>query len=138
MAYGVGAANSKEPKYRYRKQYDDDKETRIENPDPSGEQNTLFKMASKRAFIDGVLKATGASRMFEADDLLPPEKASTKQKNYIRMLLKGKDAAAAFQEILGLKLELDDLTRGQATVVIEELKKHPEQDSRPPHLLQAE
>lgn len=44
------------------------------------------------------------------------------------MLLRGKDAAAAFQEILGLKLELDDLTRGQATAVIEELKKQPEAD----------
>lgn len=48
IAYGIGTANSYEKKYRYRK----DKKTgaQYENPDPADSQNTLVKMANKRAF----------------------------------------------------------------------------------------
>lgn len=48
VATGIGSANSKEPKYRYRRSKDDDS-IKVENPDPAGEQNTLVKMAAKRA-----------------------------------------------------------------------------------------
>lgn len=133
VAYGIGAANSKEPKYRYRKERSGTEVLKVENPDPAGEQNTLVKMAAKRAFIDGVLKATGASRMFtqDAEDMLnlPPEKASTKQLDYIRTLVpKGsteEQISEKVQEILGLDepVALGDLTRDQASQVIEALKQ---------------
>ena len=76
VSYGTGAANSREVKYRYRIQKDTDgnpikdKEgniIKLENPDPADQMNTLIKMASKRAFVDATLKATGASRMFTQD-----------------------------------------------------------------------
>ncbi|HHW39923.1 MAG TPA: hypothetical protein GXX19_01995 [Syntrophomonadaceae bacterium] len=127
LCYGIGAANSKEPKYRYRKSKEDDG-VKFENPDPAGEQNTLVKMAMKRAFVDGVLKATGASRMFTQDveDFMPPELASTKQKNYIRMLFKGvteEDMLAEISEIIGHDLaNLDELLREEASKVIEAKK----------------
>ncbi len=129
VAYGVGSANSKEPKYRYRKSKDDP-EIRIENPDPAGDQNTLVKMAAKRALIDGVLKATGASRKFTQDveDLMPAELASSKQKNYIRMLFKGvteEDMLAEISEIIGHELaSLDELLREEASKVIEAKKSN--------------
>lgn len=128
VSYGVGSANSKEPKYRYRKSKDDP-ELKVENPDPAGEQNTLVKMAAKRALIDGVLKATGASRKFtqDAEDLMPPEKASSKQLNYIRTLFKGKQEAEMLAEIgsiLDREIEkLDDLTREEASKIIEAKKE---------------
>lgn len=127
IAYGVGAANSKEPKYRYRKSKDDP-EMKVENPDPAGDQNTLVKMAAKRALVDGVLKATGASRKFtqDAEDLMPPEKASSKQINYIRTFFKGKQEAEIFAEIgtiLGREVTEWDLTREEASKVIEAKKE---------------
>ncbi|MGB9885848.1 MAG: hypothetical protein ACPLRW_02510 [Moorellales bacterium] len=126
VAYGVGSANSKEPKYRYRKSKDDP-EIKIENPDPAGDQNTLVKMAAKRALIDGVLKATGASRKFtqDAEDLMPPEKASTKQINFIKSLFKGKEEMQIFAEMSDIldRPVLDwDLTREEASKVIEAKK----------------
>ncbi len=139
VAYGIGAANSKEPKYRYRKSQDKEgAEIRVENPDPGGEQNTLVKMAAKRALTDGVLKATGASRMFTQDveDYLMPEGASTKQKNYIRMLLKGKEEAPTLRQVLGLEegddIGVDTLTREQASQVIEALKGQPARAGKAP------
>lgn len=124
VAYGIGAANSKEPKYRYRKEKSGDEEIRVENPDPGGQQNTLVKMAAKRALVDGVLKATGASRMFTQDveDFMVPEKASSKQLNYIKMLFKGmaeNDILSAIGQILGRELTGWDLTRDEASRVIE-------------------
>lgn len=128
VSYGVGSANSKEPKYRYRKETVNDEEIRVENPDPAGQQNTLVKMASKRAFIDGVLKATGASRMFTQDveDFMMPEKASSKQINYIKTLFKGKseaDMVAEIQNIIGHDISsLSDVARDEASKVIEAKK----------------
>lgn len=124
IAYGIGAANSREPKYRYRNIEEDGVKTKIENPDPAGQQNTLVKMAAKRAFIDGVLKATGASRMFTQDveDFMLPEKASSKQINYIKSLLKNDNPLAVISQMLGRDATWDDITREEAATVIEQLK----------------
>ena len=84
---GLGACNSKEKKYRTRSVYankatDDEraigkKETRknddgtyevfIVPQDPWDVQNTVYKMACKRAFIAAILNATAASDIFTQD-----------------------------------------------------------------------
>lgn len=129
VAYGIGAANSKEPKYRYRRSKDDP-EIRVENPDPAAEQNTLVKMAAKRSLVDGVLKATGASRMFTQDveDYMLPEKASSKQVNYIKSLYRGmkdEEILADVGQILGREVKAWDITREEASQVIEARKAQP-------------
>lgn len=128
MAYGIGAANSKEPKYRYRNAENDGEKIKVENPDPAGQQNTLVKMAAKRAFIDGVLKATGASRMFTQDmeDFVVPEKASSNQIGFIKHLLEGmtnEEMLKKLGEMLGRDVRWDSLTREEASKVIDELKQ---------------
>lgn len=47
---------------------------KIDNPDPFDLGNTLLKMAEKRSFVDGVLRATGTSGLFtqDLDDEPPP------------------------------------------------------------------
>lgn len=92
IAEGIGAANSYEARYRYRwvdappeqqKQWASLKhlphyrnrqingkwvlQQRVSNPDIYDLQNTLVKMAKKRAYVDAVLNATGASRLFTQD-----------------------------------------------------------------------
>lgn len=42
-------------------------EGRTENPDPADQYNTVLKMAKKRAFVDAILTATGASDIFTQD-----------------------------------------------------------------------
>jgi hypothetical protein len=82
---GMGSCNNYEPKYRYRWLWsnevpaDTDKakmitrkkgnnpQYRIENPDPMELDNTILKMAMKRAHIAATLNATGASRIFTQD-----------------------------------------------------------------------
>lgn len=135
IAYGIGAANSKEPKYRYRNIEEDGERIKIENPDPAGQQNTLLKMAAKRAFIDGVLKATGASRMFTQDmeDFVIPEKASSRQVGYIKHLFNGvtnDEMLQKMSEILGREVTWDDLTREEATKVIDDLKQSKNQSTQ--------
>lgn len=135
IAYGIGAANSKEPKYRYRNIEEDGERIKIENPDPAGQQNTLLKMAAKRAFIDGVLKATGASRMFTQDmeDFVIPEKASSRQVGYIKHLFNGvtnDEMLQKMSEILGREVTWDDLTRKEATKVIDDLKQSKNQSTQ--------
>ena len=132
VSVGIGSANSYEVKYKYR--YVDSEEgekVRVINPDPADQQNTLVKMAAKRAYIDGVLKATGASRMFTQDieDMtwLMPEKASNKQLNYIKMLY-GKDEENKMLEsistIINRRIEsLNEIYREEASKIIEEKKK---------------
>lgn len=46
---------------------------KMENPDIADVYNTVLKMAKKRAFVDGILSATGASDIFTQDieDLAP-------------------------------------------------------------------
>jgi hypothetical protein len=127
-AYGMGSANSQEVKYKYRyeKREGQSEKERILNPEPADAQNTLVKMASKRAFIDGVLKATGASRMFTQDveDMpwLSEEKASNKQLDYIRSLFKGKNDADILSEINGILgksySDMKDITRTDGSSII--------------------
>ena len=59
VAVGWGVCTNWERKYRYRR----DKE----NPDPWDQANTIAKMAEKRAFVDGVLRATASSALFTQD-----------------------------------------------------------------------
>jgi predicted RNA-binding Zn-ribbon protein involved in translation (DUF1610 family) len=132
VSTGIGSANSYEVKYKYR--YVDSEEgekVRVINPDPADQQNTLVKMAAKRAYIDGVLKATGASRMFTQDieDMtwLTPEKASSKQINYIRMLygkVEESEMLESISNVIDRKVEsLDEIYREEASKIIEERKK---------------
>ena len=117
---GVGSANSREVKYRwrndvvyeptgrevpkdfwdkgrdisliggkgftYKKNEDDGKwyiwkrtgsDTKVENPDPWDLQNTLIKMAEKRAKVDAALNFSACSEMFTQDieDMAEPPKA---------------------------------------------------------------
>ncbi|NLC67286.1 MAG: hypothetical protein GX754_00545 [Clostridiaceae bacterium] len=133
VSTGIGSANSYEVKYKYR-YVDSEKGERVRvlNPDPADQQNTLVKMAAKRAYIDGVLKATGASRMFTQDveDMawLAPEKASIKQINYIRMLYRNVEENKMLESISGItgrKVEsLDEIYREEASKIIEERKKY--------------
>lgn len=130
VATGIGSANSQEVKYKYRNVDQDGEKVKVLNPEPADQQNTLIKMAAKRAYIDGVLKATGASRMFTQDveDMpwLEPEKASKKQINYIKSLIKGEKEEEVFKkigEILNRDIRnWDDITREEATNVIDTLK----------------
>ncbi len=104
MAEGVGNANSLESKWRYRwvwatdlpKDFDKTKayetygatrktkqggtQYRIENENPQDQANTILKIAKKRAFVDAILTATGASRIFTQDveDMdIPPAEGGT-------------------------------------------------------------
>lgn len=63
IAEGIGSANSRETKHRYRKEGGQ----RVENVEIWDLQNTLVKMAKKRALVDASLNATGASRLFTQD-----------------------------------------------------------------------
>lgn len=92
VAEGIGSANSYESRYRYRwveappeeqQRWQELKDLpnyrsrkinnrwvlqrRVENPDIYDLQNTLVKMAKKRAYVDATLNATGASRLFTQD-----------------------------------------------------------------------
>ncbi len=91
FAEGVGNANSLESKWRYRwvwptdlpKDFDKTKayetygatrktkqggtQYRIDNENPQDQANTILKIAKKRAFVDAILTATGASRIFTQD-----------------------------------------------------------------------
>lgn len=50
----------------------------VENPDPWDAENTLLKMAAKRAYVDAALRATGTSGLFTQDveDTEPPQHAA--------------------------------------------------------------
>ncbi len=130
VATGLGSANSMEVKYKYRNKRDGDENIKVLNPEPADQQNTLVKMAAKRAFIDGVLKATGASRMFTQDieDMpwLAQEKASSKQINYMKTLFKGAndgDVFAEIESIIERKPESwEDIFRNEASKIIEAKK----------------
>lgn len=39
----------------------------VENPDPYDLENTLLKIAEKRAYVDGIIRATGTSGLFTQD-----------------------------------------------------------------------
>lgn len=59
VATGWGVCSNWERKYRYR--------GKQENIDPYEQQNTILKMAEKRAFVDAVLRATASSSLFTQD-----------------------------------------------------------------------
>lgn len=129
VATGIGSANSWEVKYKYRKDEQDGKEIRVLNPEPADQQNTLVKMAAKRAFIDGVLKATGASRMFTQDleDMpwlkVEMGKPSSKQFNYMKSFYKNtsdEEALGDVSKILGREVtSWEDISREEASKVID-------------------
>jgi hypothetical protein len=132
VSVGIGSANSYEVKYKYRYiDSEDGEKVRVTNPEPADQQNTLVKMAAKRAYIDGVLKATGASRMFTQDieDMtwLQPEKASSKQVNYIKLLYKNIEEDRALDNISAITSRRvenwDDITREEASKIIELKRK---------------
>ncbi len=126
IAVGIGAANSHEVKYRYRNKYDDETKQKIrtENADPADNINTLIKMASKRAFVDAVLKATCASRIFTQDveDMGHfAEPASSAQINFIRKLCNGN--LEIVKQILGRPItKLEEIQRSEASNLIDTLK----------------
>lgn len=135
IATGLGSANSQEVKYKYRNIEQNGEKVKMLNPEPADQQNTLIKMAAKRAYIDGVLKATGASRMFTQDieDMpwLEPEKASSKQINYIKMLFKDMnedESLSEISDITGRNIKAwDEITRNEATKIIDAKKSKSEQ-----------
>lgn len=69
LGEGVGSCNNYEEKYKYRWKYD--KQTHQKHrevyEDPLSQNNTILKMAKKRAYVDAVLTVTGASRLFTQD-----------------------------------------------------------------------
>ena len=93
LASGMGQANSREGKYRYRWEATEEKPTkkeaeeikakglgrwrkisgqwvwhvRVENDNALDQANTLLKMACKRALVAGILNATAASDIFTQD-----------------------------------------------------------------------
>lgn len=130
VAEGLGSCNSFENRYRWRWEGEGEERQRVDNPDIPTLENTIVKMAEKRAYVNATLKATGASRLFTQDleDMLP-EPASEKQLNLIRHL--ASQAGLAVQELIqrcsavaGRSIEkLEDLTRQEASAVIDALKK---------------
>ncbi len=71
VAEGVGACNSLEVRYRYRTEWKTVNGKRVkertENREVADLQNTILKMAGKRAFVSATLNATAASRLFTQD-----------------------------------------------------------------------
>jgi hypothetical protein len=130
-AYGIGEANSREKKYRYRRAAKGSTE-QIEDPDPADKINTLIKMASKRALVDAVLKATAASRVFTQDledfEVLTGqfESASTKQIDFIRKLVGRMDETEAMHMISGMVgyevAKYADIRRKDASSLIDKLQ----------------
>jgi hypothetical protein len=124
VAYGIGAANSYEPKYRYRYNSDGSKS---EHPDPAELQNTLVKMAGKRSYVGGVLLATGADRIFvagDADELIPASKKTLNYMKYNSFKGVAKDVMLAdIKTIIGRDIkEVDELSQDEAGEVIEAKK----------------
>ena len=74
LGEGVGSCNNYERKYKY---YRD--KTVFE--DPLDRQNTIIKMAKKRAYVDATLNVTGASRLFTQDQDLVEHDLSGENEN---------------------------------------------------------
>lgn len=129
VATGIGSANSQEVKYKYRYEGRGEDKTKILNPEPADQQNTIVKMAAKRAFIDGVLKATGASRMFTQDVEDMPwlkaeaEKPSSKQLGYMKSFYRNMSDEEALDDasrILGRQVtSWEDISRKEASRIID-------------------
>ncbi len=78
MAEGLAACNSLEVRYRYRNEWQNGTKVRVVNQEVADLQNTILKMASKRANVAATLNATAASRLFTQDleDLRGMEEAA--------------------------------------------------------------
>jgi hypothetical protein len=145
VAVGIGAANSQEVKYKYvtakdengKKIYSNNKPVKVENPDAADNINTLIKMASKRAFVDAVLKATCASRLFTQDveDMKAfsaarseSEPASSSQVGFIRKLANGD--IKRVQAVLGTNVaSFEAILRSDASRLIDALKAQQQRDA---------
>jgi hypothetical protein len=136
LGEGVGACNSWEVKYRYRWEGKGSERKRVENRDVWDLQNTILKMAKKRAFVDAVLVVTGAHRLFTQDveeELLSMEPATDSQLNWLDDLLAKKTQAQVDElmtRVLGEPVELDALTRPQASLLIDELRPPKDEDDK--------
>lgn len=134
VGQGVGAANSYEDKHRWRWQGKGEERHRVENLETPTLDNTLLKMAKKRAFVDAVLTVTGASRLFTQDledlGLDPAEderKASPNQLDFLRKMGAAKKALRDDPAILGwakTQLHKDvsalgDLSRDDASTLLD-------------------
>ena len=126
---GYGAANSREKKHW--------------KSDPWANQNTILKMAKKRAHVDAVLTGLGASNVFTQDieDYeeeehhtyhLNSEKATEAQLRKIHVLIKdyakevGKDPEEIKEAIKrkhGVE-HINELTKEEASAVIEHLERY--------------
>ena len=84
VADGSGSCNSMEPKYAFR--YDHGVQREATKNEIFGLQNTIMKMAIKRSYIDAILRATGASRIFTQDlddmDITPGERNGAEVRNH--------------------------------------------------------
>ena len=108
VGQGVGAANAYEDKHLWRWQGRGEDRHRVENGDTMTLDNTLLKMAKKRAFVDAVLTVTGASRLFTQDleDLgldqdEDDRKASPNQLDFLRKMSAAKKGLRDDAAILG-------------------------------------
>ena len=172
VAEGVGECNSLEAKYRYRWLFGSQvpegidktkllsreittrqgktRQYRLDNENPQDVGNTILKMAKKRAFVDAILTATGASRIFTqdveetaedrpapkpevvtppvkpAEETGPPPskdaKSTPAQITYIRQLYEGKgnQGVTILTEFLGNR-SLESLSAADANALIGKL-----------------
>ncbi len=70
---------------------------KVENTDPADQWNTVLKMAKKRAFVDGMITATGCSDMFTQDleDIAADLKASAPASKPVEAPAKAQEAPKA-------------------------------------------
>lgn len=133
LGEGVGAANSLESRHRWRYEGEGDNRRKVENSDVMSLDNTLLKMAKKRALVDATLNVTGASRLFTQDvedlGLQEIEPASSKQVNFVRALGKKRgmtdeDLLAMASRVSGRELRsLDELSRPEASALIDQMNE---------------
>jgi len=109
LGEGVGSCNNYEKKYKYYKD-----KTVFE--DPLDKQNTIIKMAKKRAYVDATLNVTGASRLFTQDaDLVEYELDDN-----VETPKKPKEFKMPFGKYKGTKLK--KLDKGYLNWLVEEME----------------
>lgn len=67
LADQTAVCHSKEKKYRERSKWENGQQIKVANLDIADLDNTILKMAEKRAFVGAMLQATGASEFFTQD-----------------------------------------------------------------------
>ncbi|MEM0135783.1 MAG: hypothetical protein QXU18_11280 [Thermoplasmatales archaeon] len=131
---GLGEANTGETRYASRKNKTTGKIEATSPGDVFTLANTVLKMAEKRSFVDGILRVTGASRIFTQDleDMepekpkpepkkdTPPEGITDKQRTAILQYglndNEKEDYITFFLE--KIRKEIPDLTRKEASELI--------------------